>query len=124
MEDAKAQLFTALRSGSDLNTACHFAGLSIALVYKWLERGKTEAERLESGEVPRETEDEYLEFWNELKKARADAVMRNVAHVQKAAQAGEWRAAQWWLEKSVPEVYGSKTPRAVDGASQKAIEQG
>lgn len=121
-QDKVSQLLTALRSGGDLDTACHFAGLSNAQVYRWLERGKVESERIEAGNLPIETENEFLVFWDELKKARADAIIRNVAHVQKAAQAGTWKAAAWWLERSVPDVYGTRSARA-QGAVQGSTEQ-
>jgi hypothetical protein len=102
-------LLSAVRGGSDLDTACHFAGLSNASVYRWLERGKAEQMRIEAGMQPIDSETDFLELWEELKRARAAAIMRNLTHVQKAA-AETWKAAAWWLERTVPEVYGSNKP--------------
>lgn len=123
MDNEKTQqLLVALRSGSDLQTACHFAALSIGAVYRWLERGKIEAERIENGFDADPAESDMLAFWDDIKKARADAVMRNVAHVQRAASDGEWRAATWWLERAVPDVYGNaKTTKKLDGDSSKEL---
>lgn len=119
------QLILAIKGGSDIDTACHYAGLSNAQVYRWLERGKIESEKRDLGDTPDDNEEWFVVFWEDLKKARADAVMRNVTHVQKAAQAGEWQAAKWWLERSVPDVYGkpSNKSNAVTGSTTRAIAQ-
>lgn len=120
-------LLAAVRSGTDLDTSCHFAGLSNSQVYRWLERGKIESERIEAGHEPTDAEAEFLNFWDELKKARASAITRNVAHIQKAAQEGTWKAAAWWLERTVPEVYGTKNQRqapAVSGETSNELTSG
>lgn len=115
-------LCSAMRSGSDLDTSCHYAGISNQLVYRWLELGKLESERINAGEDPLESEAKFLSFWDELKKARADAVVRNVAFIQKAAQDGNWQAAAWWLERTVPEQYGKKSNTKPLDADKKQIE--
>lgn len=102
-------LVKALTGGSDLETACHYAGLSVSVVFMWLERGKLESERRVEGLPPSREDDAYVELWTDLKKARADAVVRNVANIQKAANSGNWQAAAWWLERTVPESYGKRT---------------
>jgi hypothetical protein len=119
------KLTQALRSGNDIETASHFAGTSVTNVYRWLEIGKFEAEKLAIGEKPEPANSSYLEFWEELRKARADAIVRNVAYIQTAAKNGSWQAAAWWLERSVPENYaktaGTKSP-GLNGNSQIAGE--
>lgn len=103
--DKVKQLLDAMRGGADLQTACHYAGLSLPTVYRWLEAGKREAERIDADEAPDDLQAPYLELWLEIRKARADAVMRNVAQIQKAANQGEWKAAAWWLERQLPDHY-------------------
>jgi hypothetical protein len=103
------KLTQALRGGNDIETAAHFAGTSVNNVYRWLELGKIEAEKLAIGESLDPNNSAYLEFWEELRKARAEAIVRNVAYVQSAAQGGSWQAAAWWLERSVPETYSKTT---------------
>lgn len=120
-QEATKKLVLAIRSGTDLETSCHYAGLAVATVYKNLERGKIEAQRVERGENPSKDEAEYLAFWKDLTSARADAVVRNVAAIQQAASGGSWQAAAWWLERSVPDTY-SKT--AVERKSEKRAELG
>lgn len=96
----------ALQSGCDLETAAGFAGLPVNDVFRWVELGQREAERTSSGEESTAEGSAYLELWTELRKARAEAVVRNLAQVQKAANRGEWKAAAWWLERSVPDKFG------------------
>ena len=107
-EEQKEKLLRAVRAGTDLETSCHFAGLSIAEVYRDLEKGKSTAARFHAEEKLSKDEERFFQFWQELTAARADAIVRNVASVQQAAQNGSWQAAAWWLERSVPETY-SKT---------------
>lgn len=104
-EQSFEALKSALRSGNDIETAAHYAGVSIANVYRWLEVGKFESEKVSAGEEVTPENAPYLEFWEELRKARADAIVRNVAYVQTAAKNGSWQAAAWWLERTVPEQY-------------------
>lgn len=116
-------LTDALRGGSDLDTACHFAGLSSNQVLKWLEAGKFEAERIGSGFPANKALAAELKLWEDLKKARADAIVRNVSFVQRAAADGSWQAAAWWLERTVPEQYSKRTAKSasVEGTDNKQI---
>ena len=93
------RLLQALTGGVDLVTAAHYAGLNYTTVFRLMESGQRCAERAEAGHDLTEAEAEVVEFWETLRKARADAVVRNVAQIQKAAQ-GDWKAAAWWLERS------------------------
>jgi transposase len=117
------QVISAIRSGSDLETACAFAEVSAALMFRWLEFGRRESDRIAIGEKPDKAEAKFLDLWNALKKARAEAVVRNVAFIQKAAQDGSWQAAAWWLERTVPEQFGKQTAKpAVENQAQKPLE--
>lgn len=105
-ESKTKQLADALRGGADLLTAAHFAGLNAQTVYRWLELGQRANEAVERGEAVDAEAQPFLELWVLLRKARADAVMRNVAQIQKAANQGEWKAAAWWLERQLPDTFG------------------
>jgi hypothetical protein len=59
----------------------------------------------EGMEISKE-QDEALALWEKVSKARADAVVRNVTLIQKAASEGSWQAAAWWLERAAPNSYG------------------
>jgi transposase len=118
-KDKTKVLLDALRGGSDINTAAQYAGLNYQAVYRWVERGQRENEHIERGFLPREGEKDFLELWQAMRKARAEAVVRNVAQIQKAANQGDWKAAAWWLERTVPEFYSKKR---YEGESEASSE--
>jgi len=93
-------LLDALRGGADLRTATEYAELSTKRVYQDMIRGQVEHDRVEAGEEPLAQEAESLAFWHAVRKAHAEAVVRSVAQIQKAANQGDWKAAAWWLENS------------------------
>lgn len=99
-------LVTALRTGNYFEHACAFAGLSPSTVYRWLERGRKEREIIEQGNKPDPNEMHYVELCDTIEKARAEAVVRNVGIIQKAANNGTWQAAAWWLERTMPTQFG------------------
>lgn len=74
------RLIDAMRGGADFDSAALFAGLNPA--------------------------DFTPELWEEVTKARAEAIIRAVAQIQKAAHQGDWKAAAWWLERNVPDYQG------------------
>lgn len=76
----------ALRAGNYLETAAAFAGVSKVTLYDWLRRGNEQS----SGR--------FRDFLNAVEKALADAEVRDVAIIAKAAGA-DWKAAAWRLER-------------------------
>lgn len=101
-EQRVKKLLDALKGGVDINTASQFAGINYSTVYRWVERGQRENERQEQGLEPDPAEAEFYELWQSMRKARAEAVVRNMAQIQKAANQGDWKAAAWWLERATP----------------------
>jgi len=71
-------------------------GIDESTWYRWLSEG----EKAKSG-LKRE-------FYETIKKAEKDAIARNVALIQRAAQEGNWQAAAWWLERKYFEDWGRK----------------
>ncbi|MFY9125354.1 MAG: hypothetical protein WAO32_00115 [Defluviitoga tunisiensis] len=71
-------------------------GIDKSTWYRWLSDG----EKAKSG-LKRE-------FYDTVKKAEKDAIARNVALIQRAAQEGNWQAAAWWLERKYFEDWGRK----------------
>lgn len=93
--DARSSLtiIETLRAGAYIDHAAARAGVSRATVYAWLDKGKNQSTGL------------YRDFLDAVMQARADAVIRNVALIQNAAR-NDWRAAAWYLERTLPEMYG------------------
>jgi transposase-like protein len=101
-------LIQALQSGNYVETACLYAGLAPSTVYRWVERGRNERDRQEQGLEPNPVETPYVELCEAVEKARANAVVANVAIIQQAARTGTWQAAAWWLERTMPNQFGRK----------------
>ena len=85
------RLAEALRTGNTRIDAARYAGIGYSTFRSWMARGRT-------GERP------YAAFVASMEKAEADAVIRNVAIIQKAAGVS-WQAAAWWLERKFPELW-------------------
>lgn len=71
-------------------------GIDKSTWYRWLSEGETAKSGLKK------------EFYDTVKKAEKDAIARNVALIQRAAQEGNWQAAAWWLERKYYEDWGRK----------------
>ena len=71
-------------------------GIDKSTWYRWLSEGETAKSGLKK------------EFYDTVKKAEKEAIARNVALIQKAAQEGNWQAAAWWLERKYFEDWGRK----------------
>lgn len=103
-------LLGALKTGVDIDIAAHLSGLSMSIVYTWLEIGKIEEEKEELGEKLLKEKASYLEFWKLVRMARSEAIMRAQVVITNAAQE-DWKAAAWWLDRKVPESYGKLSER-------------
>jgi hypothetical protein len=101
-------------------SAVESAGIDYSTFCKWRQRGER------AGRGP------YVEFVDDLKKAEAGAIIRNVTIIQKAALGGEvlkrttvtkpdgtvvvtekmsapqWQAAAFWLERRYPEEWSKR----------------
>lgn len=86
--EREARLLEALRAGNTRKDASLYAGLEQHTFQRWVLAD--------------------AHFAQAVEKAEADAVVRNVAQIAKAAQEGTWQAAAWWLERRRPEDYGRR----------------
>jgi hypothetical protein len=125
LEDPKVKiLLQALTAGNYIEVACSFAGLAPSTVYRWLERGRAERASQELGNKANAKEKPYLDLCESVEKARATAVLRNMTIIQTAANNGQWQAAAWWLERSMPNQYGRRIQAEVSNpVSVKDLEQ-
>lgn len=110
-------IVTAIKMGNYQEHASALAGITVSTFHNWVDRGKKERERLETinDAEPRPEETPFVEFLEAVEKAKAEAVQRNVALIQKAASVGSWQAAAWWLERTQSMLYGRKQQVALGG---------
>src|SRR5262249_51728874 len=111
----------ALAAGLPREVAAQQSGIGAGTLRAWCARGR------KAGRGP------YRAFLLAVRKAEAQAVVRNVLTVQRAAQGGQvierttttgrdgssvvrekiappqWKAAAWWLERRCPEDFGRHT---------------
>lgn len=93
LDFVKEDFIKLIKLGVPIRYACDGVGISEATYYQWMEWGK------------KNKSEQFVLFYRDVKRARADALKRNVAIVQKAA-AKTWQAAAWFLERSFPEQFG------------------
>ncbi len=107
------KISTSIRSGCYVETAVALAGLSKQSFYRWLKQA-------EGGEPTALT----LKLSDAVKKAMAQAELRDLAVIDRAAQSGEWTAAAWRLERKHPERWGrhSKVSLEHSGPNGNPIE--
>jgi hypothetical protein len=87
------KIVAAIRAGSYAEVAARAANIAPSTYYLWLERGK-------NGEQP------FLEFLEAVREAEAQAELEAVTVIRGAARAGDWRAAQSYLERRHPSRWG------------------
>ena len=82
-----ARIVQAIATGNTRRHSCAYGGISEDAFSAWL---KTKPD-----------------FAAAIKKAEADAVVRNVAIIEQAARI-TWQAAAWWLERRYPDDYAKR----------------
>ncbi len=90
------EAYKLVAAGNYIKDVYPILGIDESTWYRWLSEG----EKAKSG-LKRE-------FYETIKKAEKDAIARNVALIQRAAQDGNWQAAAWWLERKYFEDWGRK----------------
>jgi len=86
-----------IAAGNYHKTVAQYLGIHEATWWRWLQKGETAKSKRSI----------YRKLYEAVKKAEAEAQIRNVAIIQKAAQE-TWQAAAWWLERRYPELWGRK----------------
>jgi len=103
------EILRVIKSGNYIETACAYVGINKSTFYEWLKRGAREKDRVAKNPRAkvRKSEQPYVDFSNAVEKALAQAEIRDVAIIGKAAEEN-WQAAAWRLERKFPERWGRK----------------
>jgi len=130
-ENTRGTIVKYIKNGNYIKTACLAAGISERAYYDWVARG----------ENPKGGEDEiYVQFLQELKKAEAENITKNIQNIQDAGNRPQtWMASAWLLERKYPADFGRRielevgpskvllalqeqAQRALNGESREKIE--
>lgn len=106
-QEVQDQIVQILQAGNWLETASAYAGVDPSTVRRWMAKGEGE-----------DAEEPYRAFCAAIKQARAQAEIRAVTLIQKAAQDGTWQASAWYLERSHPDRWGRKRLEITGADSQ------
>ena len=112
-EELIERLANTIRGGAYVETAAAFCGISKDTFYRWLRMAESE-----------ETTELLLKLSDAVKKAMAEAELRDLHVIDKAAQEGVWQAAAWRLERKYNDRWGrqSKIQLEHSGPDGKPIE--
>lgn len=145
--------------GVPMNLAATQAGIALRTFVDWMQRGRAEDERLAEAAIagqdtaPEAAERAFLDLYRDVMRARSDAAVRNVGHVQRSAAGGfvteetvrtyrdeagrmvtetttkraapDWRAAAWYLERSHRSEFGKDAVQVeVTGADGTPLQIG
>lgn len=94
-----------LASGASIANVATAAGVDSRTLERWLARARELRKRQDAKQRIRAEDRIYLELDDALDKSRALVIVEGVATVRKAALAGDWRAAAWFLERVAPDEY-------------------
>lgn len=117
----------AIQNGMDIETAAYLAGMAPASVFRLLETGKMEQERLSGTRAvkPRKEAQGALELWVEVAKRRAMSIQKHIRVINDAATDGDWKASKFALEHIHPRAYGNQgSNNEIEAAPLGQIEGG
>lgn len=101
IDDATYQaIIGALEAGHFLDTAAALAGVSTARLRAWIRAGA-------------QPESEWHAFATDVRRAIAKSESEVLGYLRDAAEAGDLKAATWWLERRHPERWGAKIQHIV-----------
>lgn len=112
--EAATQVLDAIRAGNYMETAAAYAGVHKDTFYEWLKNGRTAQQK--TGRLTA-LETRFAEFAADVEQALAQAEVRDVAIIGKAAQT-QWQAAAWRLERRMPDRYGRRDRVELSGGQE------
>lgn len=117
----RERIIQAVALGATYELAASYGGISYELFRQWMARGRKLAEKADKARKPlqlKETDAEFLAFFEDVTRAENEAVIKWLAKIELAASGSDWRAAAWKLERRYPQAYGrSVTEHRIDDES-------
>jgi len=95
-KSVREQICKYIELGVPYKYAAIAVGITERTLYYWLSKGEEKNKGI------------YFQFFQDVKKAEAKNISRDLAIIEKAAQDGSWQAAAWKLERRHPDEFGKK----------------
>jgi len=118
--EVEKRLLDAVAAGNYYEAACAYAGITYQTLRNWVNRAEAELERVAANprRTIRQRERIYVEFYERLKKAEAQAEVTIVAQWRQQVPEN-WQAARDFLARRYPERWGKQVQAtAVDVTSK------
>ncbi|MGH2966122.1 MAG: transposase [Solirubrobacterales bacterium] len=107
--EVKQRIVKAVRAGNYAETSARSAGVSSATYYRWMKRGERESKGI------------YHDFFEEVKRAEAEAEVHAVAVIRREIADGDWRAAAHYLERRHPDHWRKRETLEHEGSGRLVI---
>ena len=109
------RIVTAIKQGATYELAASYGGVAYNTFNEWMKRGQEE------------TEGEFTEFHEAIKKAEGDAAVKWLRVIEKAGRES-WQAMAWKLERRYPRDYGRQVQEhtgtiEIDHSFEKALNK-
>jgi len=108
------RIYQAIRAGNYKEVACQFAGISGTTLRNWVNKGRQSEAKGDDNCV-------YYHFLKGLEEAEAEAEVRNVAIVQRAAEK-QWQASAWMLERRHPDRWSRNDKQRIEVKAEVEID--
>ena len=95
------KIVAALRAGNTLKDSALYVGIDEKTLANWRRR--------------------YSDFSDRLARAEAEATVKHVAAIARAAQDGDWRAAAWWLERRHSAEWRERKEQQITGKDGESL---
>lgn len=109
----QTRIVDAVRAGATREQAAAAAGIGKRTLQRWLAQGEGDRP------APR-----FLGFAAAIRTAEAAMVVDAVQGIQQAAQAGDWRARAWLLERRFPAQWGRRSAHELSGPRGEPLALG
>lgn len=110
-EQTKTKILEGIRLGLEPSRACVLAGLTFETLNLW--RTKAIEDKLPA----------YIEFFEDIEKAKVEHERIHLLNISEAAKAGTWTASAWTLERMFPDKYSLKTRTEITGKDGGPVQQ-
>lgn len=112
--EAQRRIYQAIRAGNYKEVACQFAGISGTTLRNWVNKGRQSEAKGNDNCV-------YYHFLKGLEEAEAEAEVRNVAIVQRAAEK-QWQASAWMLERRHPDRWSRNDKHRLEVKAEVEVD--